>query len=128
MRKDLGTKSVNPVNPNVVLSADGTTLFVFEEKASGIDEYLLVQPEDQTSEGGFYLIYREGSYLHYDTRKRRWIRTGKISGLGDRACFEGCCSTRKKECKGVRSNAKALILPGVSGDGCAKQRRFGWTF
>ena len=31
----------------------------------------------------------EGSYLYYDLKKGKWIRSGKTSGDGDDACYEG---------------------------------------
>ena len=31
----------------------------------------------------------EGCYLFYDVKKSKWIRSGKTSGKGDDACFEG---------------------------------------
>lgn len=31
----------------------------------------------------------EGSYLYYDSKKGKWIRSGKTSGDGDDACYEG---------------------------------------
>ena len=31
----------------------------------------------------------EGCYLFYDVKKSKWVRSGKTSGEGDAACFEG---------------------------------------
>eukprot|EP00584_Thalassiosira_punctigera_P016300 CAMPEP_0172573614 /NCGR_PEP_ID=MMETSP1067-20121228/136282_1 /TAXON_ID=265564 ORGANISM="Thalassiosira punctigera, Strain Tpunct2005C2" /NCGR_SAMPLE_ID=MMETSP1067 /ASSEMBLY_ACC=CAM_ASM_000444 /LENGTH=273 /DNA_ID=CAMNT_0013366221 /DNA_START=628 /DNA_END=1451 /DNA_ORIENTATION=- len=38
----------------------------------------------------------EGCYLYYDIKKHRWIRSGKTSGDGDNACFDGRGDTHKK--------------------------------
>ena len=35
------------------------------------------------------LLDLEGSYLYFDTRKKKWVRSGKTSGLGKNATFRG---------------------------------------
>ena len=65
----------------------------------GVDECLLVLPKENAADDVFQSISKrpvnsilgslEGSYMHYDPLKRKWIRTGKASGLGKDACFNG---------------------------------------
>ena len=38
----------------------------------------------------------EGDYLHYDKVKRKWIRSGKVFGAGEDACFRGRETTHAK--------------------------------
>ena len=63
-----------------------------------IDECLLAHPSEYIGGGfrsfakepaGSTLSSLEGSYLHYDKVKKKWIRTGKALGAGKDACFEG---------------------------------------
>ena len=43
----------------------------------------------------------EGCYLHYDGRKTKWIRSGKASGAGKNACFNGRLDTHTKNARMV---------------------------
>lgn len=63
---------------------------VGDVEACDVDERLLVLPALQS----FFKVDRdlcrlEGCYLYYDSMKDRWVRSGKTSGDGDEACFEG---------------------------------------
>jgi hypothetical protein len=56
----------------------------------------------------FFLIDRDdgvgslqGCYLYYDWSKFRWIRSGKTSGDGAKACFHGRGDTHKKNARSV---------------------------
>ena len=64
-----------------------------------IDDCLLIPPKENAVEDVFQsvskqstdskLVSSEGCYLHYDGLKKKWIQTGKSSGAGKNACFEG---------------------------------------
>ena len=64
-----------------------------------IDERLLVLPKEDMLEDVFKIISNlpsddalrmlEGCYLYFDRKKKKWIRSGKTSGDGEKTCFEG---------------------------------------
>ena len=62
-----------------------------------LDERLMVLPvfgeEFQLMTGD--LAKLEGCYLYFDKQKYKWIRSGKTSGDGKDACFEGCGKKHK---------------------------------
>ena len=43
----------------------------------------------------------EGCYLHYDAPKNKWIRSGKASGAGKDACFDGRGNTHTKNARSI---------------------------
>ena len=62
-----------------------------------IAECLLSPPSDSM----FQLISNnlggcEGCYLYYNTKKHKWVRSGKTAGEGDDACFRGRGNKHKK--------------------------------
>eukprot|EP00985_Skeletonema_marinoi_P012819 scaffold6265_cov120-Skeletonema_marinoi.AAC.11 len=72
----------------------------------GMDDCLLRMPMSQSE--GFFLIdgnnyvgTLQGCYLYFDWTKFRWIRSGKTSGDGIKACFRGRGDTHKKNAKSV---------------------------
>jgi len=74
----------------------------------GIDDCLLRMPMQQDDDGGFCLIdgddhvgSLQGCYLYFDWIKYRWIRSGKTSGDGNKACFRERGDTHKKNAKSV---------------------------
>jgi len=86
-----------------------------------VDQCLLAHPNDQgglqpfaNEPAGSKLSSLEGSYLHYDKVKRKWIRTGKASGAGEDAYFQGQENTHAKKCQANKSNEGASILPRTS--------------
>ncbi len=74
----------------------------------GIDDCLLRMPMQQDDDGGFCLIdgddhvgSLQGCYLYFDWIKYRWIRSGKTSGDGTKACFRERGDAHKKNAKSV---------------------------
>ena len=73
-----------------------------------VDQCLLAHPNDRdglrsfsNEPAGSKLSSLEGSYLHYDKVKRKWIRTGKVSGAGEDACFQGRENTHTKNSRQI---------------------------
>lgn len=70
-----------------------------------IEEGLLVPPSGEVFQSiskqpsNSLLGSLEGSYLHYDQKKKKWIRSGKVSGLGKDACFDGRGNTHAKNAR-----------------------------
>ena len=63
---------------------------VDELETYGIKECLLQSPTDDMFQLALGELGKlEGNYLYYDKKKRKWIRSGKTSGQGVDACFEG---------------------------------------
>ena len=79
----------------------------------GVDKCLLQHPGEVSGGDVFFTISNapedsrlgsmEGDYLCYDTVRRKWIRSGKASGLGKDACFVGRNKTHA-------SNARSINL------------------
>ena len=75
----------------------------------GVDECLLWCPGEVLEEDVFFSISNapedsqlgamEGDYLSYDTVRRKWIRSGKASGIGKDACFVGRNNTHAKNAR-----------------------------
>ena len=75
----------------------------------GIDECLLQHPGEVSGGDVFFTISNapedsrlgsiEGDYLCYDTARRKWIRSGKASGLGKDACFVGRNKTHARNAR-----------------------------
>ena len=73
-------------------------------------ERLLVLPKEDMLEDMFQIITNlpsdhalgplEGCYLYFDTKKKKWIRSGKTGGDGEEACFH---SRRKKHTNNATS-------------------------
>ena len=69
-------------------------------------ERLLVLPKEDMLEDMFRIITNlpsdhelgqmEGCYLYFDTKKKKWIRSGKTGGDGEEACFHGRGSKHAK--------------------------------
>ena len=75
----------------------------------GVNECLLRYPGEILNEDVFFSISiapndsqlgsMEGDYLSYDTVRRKWIRSGKASGLGKDACFVGRNNTHARNAR-----------------------------
>lgn len=66
----------------------------------GLDECLLEMPMSGMFEAiTGNLSKLEGCYLFYDKKKHEFIRSGKSSGVGADACFEGRLDTHEKNSK-----------------------------
>ena len=73
-----------------------------------VDQCILSHPNDcnglrsfSNEPAGSKLSSLEGSYLHYDKVKIKWIRTGKVSGAGEDACFQGWENTHAKNVRQI---------------------------
>jgi hypothetical protein len=73
---------------------------------SGMEDCMLQMPMNHNE--GFCLIdgddnvgSLQGCYLYFDWTKFRWIRSGKTSGDGPKACFRGRGDTHEKNAKSV---------------------------
>ena len=99
-----------------------------------VDECLLAHPNDSVGGGfrsfpkepaGSNLSSLEGSYLHYDKVKKKWIRSGKASGAGVDACFKGRGNTNTKNDRLIKQMREhrfyreypAMGVPNVGGVG-----------
>jgi len=78
-----------------------------------IDDCLLVLPTENAvfqsisqQTANSELGSSEGCYLHYDGRKKKWIRSGKASGAGANACFDGRLDTHTKNARNVDQTRK----------------------
>ena len=94
-----------------------------------IDECLLVPPSSIVFQSiskrpaNSQLGSLEGSYLHYDQKKMKWIRSGKVSGLGADACFNGRGNTHAKNSRLIEQMRKHTFYQeypaaGVANIGC----------
>ena len=86
-----------------------------EDEYEEVLQSILKQPEG--------LGTLEGSYFHYDTKKKKWIRSGNASGVGKNVCFNGREGTHVKNARSLDQMRKHHFLSGTSCQGGGKHWR-----
>jgi len=99
------------------------------------NECLLGHPNEHISADSFLPMTKqpedlpldslEGCYLHYDPTKKKWIRSGKASGVGKDACFNGRLDTHAKNSRSIEQMRKSRFyqeypwggVPNIGGTG-----------